>query len=263
MIVAWISVHDTVDGPKLRDLYKKLKCSKFEATGILVYLWHWGLHNADKDGLILSADKEDIEIYFAGMKNGCRIPSEDIVQALLETGWIDEEEEKLYLHDWAFWQKEWYKYQNRLKKDAERKRRAAHMSEPEEKEEAEAKEEIPVEIPKEVHVETPQKKKRTPKEYSNDFLKFWDIYPRNDKKSEAFECFSARLKNGFSSEDMIKAAEAYAEKCKKLHTETQYIMQAKTFLSTHLNFTDYIPKEPVKPQYKAQEGNPFEMFSEG
>ena len=59
--MAWISVHESVDGPKLRNLYKKLGCSKFEALGILNFLWIWGLTNAEKDGLILFADKEDIE----------------------------------------------------------------------------------------------------------------------------------------------------------------------------------------------------------
>ena len=45
--MAWISVHESVDGPKLRNLYKKLKCSKFEAIGILNFLWFWGLNNAE------------------------------------------------------------------------------------------------------------------------------------------------------------------------------------------------------------------------
>lgn len=61
--MAWISVHESVDGPKLRNLYKQLGCSKFEALGILNFLWIWGLTNAEKDGLILYADKEDIERY--------------------------------------------------------------------------------------------------------------------------------------------------------------------------------------------------------
>lgn len=55
--MAWISVHESIDGPKLRNLYKQLGCSKFEATGILNFLWFWGLTNAERDGLILYAEK--------------------------------------------------------------------------------------------------------------------------------------------------------------------------------------------------------------
>ena len=50
--MAWISVHETIKGPKLREFRKQLGCSEFEATGVLIYLWLWGLDNATKDGLI-------------------------------------------------------------------------------------------------------------------------------------------------------------------------------------------------------------------
>lgn len=69
--MAWISVHESIDGPKLRNLYKQLGCSKFEATGILNFLWFWGLTNAERDGLILYAEKEDIERYLYGVGAGC------------------------------------------------------------------------------------------------------------------------------------------------------------------------------------------------
>ena len=104
--MAWISVHACVDGPKLRDLRKKLRCSKFEATGILVYLWLWGLENAEKNGHILSADREDVEECFGS--SGCKIPTNQIVDALIETKWIDETPNGLYLHDWEEWQEQWY-----------------------------------------------------------------------------------------------------------------------------------------------------------
>lgn len=58
--MAWISVHESLNGSKLRRLFKALGCSKFEATGILVFLWFWGLNNADSTGRIQYADVEDI-----------------------------------------------------------------------------------------------------------------------------------------------------------------------------------------------------------
>ena len=263
--MAWISVHDTVDGPKLRDLYKKLKCSKFEATGILVYLWHWGLHNADENGLILRADAEDIEIHFQGLKNGCSIDPKSIVDGLIETGWIDSRDGCLYLHDWAVWQKEWYKYQKRLAKDAERKRNAVQKKYAQAEKDTAIPQEIPPEKPEEIPVTIPAEKavKRKQKTYSEDFTKFWSVYPRNDKKAEAFECYLARIKNGFSPGEMLKAAETYAAQMKKQHTEPRYIMQAKTFLGPHLTFTDYLPKKSEMPKYDDLDGNPFDSFTWG
>lgn len=41
--MAWVSVHQEVDGAKLRRLYKTIGCSKFEALGILNFLWFWGM----------------------------------------------------------------------------------------------------------------------------------------------------------------------------------------------------------------------------
>lgn len=48
----WISVHQEVDGTKLRRLYRAIGCSKFEALGILNFLWFWGMKNADEVALL-------------------------------------------------------------------------------------------------------------------------------------------------------------------------------------------------------------------
>ena len=52
----WISVHQEVDGTKLRRLYRAIGCSKFEALGILNFLWFWVMKNADETGLVKVAD---------------------------------------------------------------------------------------------------------------------------------------------------------------------------------------------------------------
>lgn len=262
--MAWIKINDTIDGPKLRELYKRLGVSKFEATGILVFLWQWGLQNADEQGHIISADREDVERYLHGASAGCSVAEGDIFNALLETGWIDEENGELYLHDWGTWQKEWYKYRDKLKRDAERKRRAAkEMQASDGKAEeipVEDEAEIPVEIPAEKPAKAEKKPKKAVRDYTEEFNAFWEIYPRRDRKAEAFECFNARLGNGVSPEDMIQAARGYAEKVRKERTPDRFIMQAKTFLGVHLNFMDYVrkPAAKVKP-----EGNPFDSYMEG
>ena len=146
--MAWISVHESVDGPKLRNLYKKLGCSKFEAVGILNFLWFWGLANAKKDGLILYADKEDIERYLYGAGAGCTIPPGTLVDALIETGWIDETSDGMCIHDWEVWQEQWYKAKDKREADARRKRESRRNKPPAYKtEEMPEKRDVPQECP--------------------------------------------------------------------------------------------------------------------
>lgn len=119
--MAWISVHDNVIGKKLRELTKELGTSQETALGTLVSLWLWGLNNADKEGKIVSADKDDIleafTIKLIGDLDGTKI-----VDALIKTRWIDEPEPGvLYIHDWEQWQEQWYKAMERREKDAKRK----------------------------------------------------------------------------------------------------------------------------------------------
>ena len=244
--MAWISVHDSIDGAKLRELYKKLDCSKFEATGILIYLWQWGRNNADQDGLVLNAEFEDIERYLFGIGIGCTISPKEIVNALIETGWLDDRDGHIYLHDWDFWQKEWYKYKNRLEKDAERKRIQYHREQGQKTEEKKEEPEKPKEKKKEVS-------------YSDKFIEFWEVYPRTDRKAEAYECFKARVKEGYPPETLVNSAREYASVCKKNHTEKKFTMQAKTFLGTHLNFLDYV-KEEKKATEENPDTNPFVVF---
>ena len=99
--MAWISVHESIDGPKLRNLYKQLGCSKFEATGILNFLWFWGLTNAERDGLILYAEKEDIERYLYGVGAGCVLDPKKIVDALFDSGWLDWSPRGICIHESA------------------------------------------------------------------------------------------------------------------------------------------------------------------
>ena len=59
----WISVHREVDGTKLRKLYRTIGCSKFEALGILNFLWFWGMENADDTGLVRDSDLDILSRY--------------------------------------------------------------------------------------------------------------------------------------------------------------------------------------------------------
>lgn len=117
--MAWISVYQEVDGPKLRKLAKLLETSKAEALGILNFLWFWGMNNADETGRVLEAGREDIEDAIAGVS---KVGSEAIVDALFTAGWLDAVEDDIFIHDWDTWQEQWYKLQKTRKYNAERMR---------------------------------------------------------------------------------------------------------------------------------------------
>ena len=266
----WISVHTGIDGPKLRDFRKKLKCSKFEATGILIYFWFWGLENAEKDGHILHADREDIEECLRGSGVGCKIPPDLIVDSLIETGWIDETDNGFYIHDWEVWQEQWYKAKERRESDAKRKRESRRRdASPPEKESADIPADSPQDSRSDGKRDSPEDKetasegehkplkKDEPETYSEGFVEFWNAYPRKVGKAEAYKKYKTRIKDGWSEAELLTAAKNYAVSCKRQKTEAQYIKHPKTFLSDNTPFTDFLPKkEEVTPKV-APNGNPF------
>lgn len=256
--MAWISVHNTIYGPKLRDLYKALSCSEFEAVGILIAFWHWGLENADREGLILSADKEDISRYLFGRATGCDIKCLKIVDVLIETGWIDKRENNLYIHDWGTWQEQWYKAVEKRKSDADRKREKKKRGETSA---------IPAEKQKSLKVGSSKSERSGTSEekvekYSEEFERFWSVYPRKVDKGNAYKKFLARTKEGWSGEEIVEAAQKYSAECKRLHTEQQYIKHPKTFLSDALPFKDYLPSKDIQQTIEGEpfQGNPFEKY---
>lgn len=273
--MAWISVHESVDGPKLRNLYKKLGCSKFEAVGILNFLWFWGLANAEKDGLILYADKEDIERYLYGAGAGCTIPPGTLVDALIETGWIDETSDGMCIHDWEVWQEQWYKAKDKREADARRKRESRRNKPPDYKtEEMPEKRDVPQECPPDSPQEhpggvppdetpTPPAAPESPK-YAPAFEGFWEAYPRKIGKGDAYKKYKARRNDGYSDEELLRAAKNYAHQCKKLGTQKEYIKHPKTFLSESLPFLDFLPKreQPQPSEQLPDTSNPFAEYRE-
>lgn len=119
--MAWISVHQQVNGAKLRSLAKRIGCSRHEALGILVTLWMWGLDNANEEGFVINADEDDIaDAITIGLSGG--INPANVVDALIKTGWIDYQNGKYILHDWDEWQAPWYKFKEKRQKDTARQR---------------------------------------------------------------------------------------------------------------------------------------------
>ena len=78
--------------------------------------------------------------------------------------------------------------------------------------------------------------------YSVHFEELWKVYPRKKEKAKAYKYYLARLKDGFSEEELLTAAQRYAEECREKHTEERYIKHGATFLSANTPFTDYLAK---------------------
>ena len=252
--MAWISVHEQVLGGKLRELAKAIGCSQNEALGIVVRFWLWCINNADKNGLIIGAEVDDlVEAMSIGKSN--EISAERMVGAMIDTGWVDVSKKGIFVHDWEEWQASKYKCleieeRNRTRQRLFRERQKTDEVKPEE----------------EVKKPEPKKKPQDPKpKYTEGFEEFWKIYPRKVGKGEAYKKFQARVNDGFKPEELIEAAKNYASHCSRERTEEKYIKQGKTFLSETLPFEDYLTKskQPQQEQLPQDGSNPFGEYLSG
>ena len=249
----WIALFEGVTGPKLRYFAKLAGCPEAEALGILNYVWLWARNgNADSSGLLKKADLDDIAGTFALKIEKGRDPLE-IAKALIEAGWIDEYDGVYYIHDWHEHQKPLVEYLAKKEAAAERKRRERARKALADGNQGEKQvgdpEKLPPEPPGDPPVEPPrddppgetkEAKKPAGSQYTPAFEQFWEAYPRKDEKANAYKKYKARLNDGFSEEELLRAAMAYAAQCKKLQTEKHYIKLAKTFLSESTPFVDFL-----------------------
>lgn len=230
--MVWISVHETVMGAKLRRLAKALGCSQNEALGILVRLWLWGMHNANEAGET-DASKEDVaDVLNVGLSK--LLEPERVIEELIEVGYLDKVE-PIRLHDWAIWQKWWYKREHELAKNREYVRRFRE---------------------KQKETEAPPKKNRN--EYPKEFEEFWKEYPRKIGKADAYKCYKDRISDGWTPDELIESAKNYCAYVRKTNTEQTFIKHPKTFLSASTPFSDYLSKQESQPQIvETNENDPF------
>ena len=93
-----------------------------------------------------------------------------VVQALVDTGWIDVVADGFYIHDWDTWQEQWYKLQKNRRLDAERKRKARQIEREAAKPTPKTPEPEQMEPPVEPEVKPPAKPKPDKKSYA-EFVK--------------------------------------------------------------------------------------------
>lgn len=79
--------------------------------------------------------------------------------------------------------------------------------------------------------------------YSKPFEQFWEIYPRKDGKGDAYKKYQARLKDGYSEQELYVAAMNYRAQIQAQHTEKRYTKLGRTFLSDSMPFLDYLKQE--------------------
>ena len=268
-IMAWVSVHDNVIGGKLREFAKEINCTQEEALGILVSLWLWGLKNADKEGRLMSADRDDVLEAFSVKLIG-KLADVDIINALVKTRWMDEQDTGiLYIHDWEQWQEQWYKAMERREKDAKRKAesRKAQKNCIENTGISPQEDESNQEIPNEQVSSEVNDVPKIPKEpeYPVPLEVFWEAYPKKVGKGEAYKKYRARKNDGYSDAELLEAAKVYADQCKKLKTDKQYIKHPKTFLSDSMPFRDFLQRKMQDGDDgapSANSGNPYKEWGD-
>ena len=262
--MAWVSVHDNVIGKRLRELTKELDMTQEEALGTMVSLWLWGLNNADKEGKIVGADKDDILEAFS-IKVAANHGGTNIVDALIKTRWIDEPEPGvLYIHDWEQWQEQWYKAMERREKDAKRKAESRRSGRGDTDSGKGRAEDDPGDLPFQESTDIPPAQPPVELKYSKEFEMFWDAYPRKVDKGMAYKKYQARRRDGFSAEELLEAAKNYAAQCRKKKTEKDYIKHPKTFLGDTTPFTQFLARgiEPGGEKPRDEGENPFAEFGE-
>ena len=80
--------------------------------------------------------------------------------------------------------------------------------------------------------------------YPPEFEQFWQQYPIQTEKKQAFRLWQTRIKDKVDARDLIRAAQHYAAFCRLRRTEAVYIKHPSTFLGPLKVFKDWI--EPTQ-----------------
>lgn len=253
----WIALHEGATGPKLRLFATLAGCSETDALGVLCHIWIWGVRgNVTSTGLMKNANQEHIKNIFAGaLTKG--VDPQQVVDALIKSGWIDETDGEYFIHDWPEHQKPWVKYQaekeaNKRRKQNQRSRTRQLVADLAASAAEEPSPMAPVSYPEgALPDEPPKPAKPRGCQYPKAFEEFWAAYPRKDEKANAHKQYQARIRDGFSADELLEAARAYAARCKQQQTEKQFIKLGKTFLSANTPFIDFLRKDDSSGRHGA------------
>lgn len=101
--------------------------------------------------------------------------------------------------------------------------------------------------------------------YTAQFESAWNAYPRKEDKKRSYECYKARVNEGYSEEELLSATKKYADKCKSENTAPKYIKKAYTFWGVNAPFLDYMEKDiapgvDIKKMFDKQEMQIYPYF---
>lgn len=253
--MAWLEIHQSLmNHRKTLIVSDILNIKPVYVVGHMVSLWLWCLDNAPSGNLhgvsariLASAAQWDGD-------------SQTFLDALLGAGFLDEMPDCLVVHDW-------WDYAGRLieKRQTNRERmrlkRATHVR-------CTCNARTPTTVPNSTQQnhddcaspngddESPlddsdqlievmvKNSPATKTNYSADFERFWDKYPRHINKQAAYKVWKARLKEGNRPDDLIRAAENYAAYCLRAKTAIEYVKHATTFLGHSRPFSEFVDGAP-------------------
>lgn len=78
------------------------------------------------------------------------------------------------------------------------------------------------------------------------FEAVWTIYPRKKDKAAARKAYDARLRDGWSPDELLSAVKAYAAECRREKRDEKYTKHGATFFGASTPFSDYIPKHDAQ-----------------
>lgn len=119
--MAWIEVHQGLrEHKKLYACAELLNISRVEMLGTVISLWLWALDNA-QDGSLEGISTRTI----ARVCDWPEKKASALVEALVSTGWLDRDGDKLMIHDWMDYAG---RLMERREKDRKRKKKGADAS---------------------------------------------------------------------------------------------------------------------------------------
>lgn len=259
--MAWIESHqELLRHKKTLRLARFLGASLPQVIGHLHILWWWALDYAPTGDL---SDLSAADITEAAHWDG---DSDLFLQALIDSGFVDSDEEGLTLHDW-------HEYAGRLierrKADAERKRksqesRRASAGTPQElrrmsdgvpTESAGSRTDSIRNSNRNLYSNSNQKTERQSlvasgeatsdlKPFEADFAEAWAAYPRKESRATAYRAYVARRRAGASKEDLLSATQIYARLVAAKGTELAFIKLGQTFYGPGDHWKELLQAEP-------------------
>lgn len=101
------------------------------------------------------------------------------------------------------------------------------------------------------------RKKRLCEDYSQDFLFFWDQYPKHEGKKIAYKTFNALVNAGIDCNIIHERLKIYKSRIQALNTGYEYIRHPSTFLN---NLEDYADGFVPKPKPQNNQNRPVQSF---